>query len=150
MSIHFSFFNLGTRTLTASLPGEPTISPINNIFIFILCNEVGARSPRPLSSLGRGFPAPTIDYRPSTIDPLLFRVLNGPHFPDHRNLDLPGILHTLLNLLADIPGQDYRVIVGNPLRLDNNPDLPAGLDGVRLLHPFKRIGNGLQLSQFLD
>ena len=64
----------------------------------------------------------------------LLGVLDGLGFPDQIDLDLSGVFQLVLDLLGDLPGQQHHTVLADLLRLDHDADLPAGLDGVGLIH----------------
>src|SRR6476660_8730755 len=50
----------------------------------------------------------------------LSRVLHGPGLPDHRHLDLAGILQLGLDLLRDVARQPQSLVVRDAGRLDDD------------------------------
>src|SRR3972149_367396 len=72
----------------------------------------------------------------------LFRVLHGPRLADDGDLDLARVGQLLLDLLDDVAGQPGRGQVVDLLRADEDPDLPAGLDGERAGGGTERFGVG--------
>src|SRR6201995_2590201 len=69
---------------------------------------------------------------------------------DHGDADLARIGQLLLDLLGDVAGDDLGLDVVHAVRLDHDPDLPAGLHGEHLLHAFVRGGAPPQPLQPLD
>src|ERR1700749_1999583 len=69
---------------------------------------------------------------------------------DHGDADLARIGQLLLDLLGDVAGDDLSLDVVHAVRLDHDPDLPAGLHGEHLLHTLVRGGDLLQPLQPLD
>ena len=55
-----------------------------------------------------GTRAPTTYDRPPTTLP---RIFDGPGLPDHRDLDLAGILELRLDLLGHVAGEPERLVV---------------------------------------
>src|SRR5215471_3855406 len=78
------------------------------------------------------------------------RVLHGARLPNDRDLDLAGILELRLDLLGHVAGEPERLVVGQARRLDDDPQLPSGLDGERLLDALEAVGDVLELLQALD
>ena len=81
---------------------------------------------------------------------ILFRVLDDLGLPQDVDLDLTGVLHFLLDLLGQVPGQDDHLVLADLLGPHHDPHLAAGLDGVGLIHAGIGAGDGLQLLQTLD
>src|SRR5712691_11959883 len=76
--------------------------------------------------------------------------IDGSALPDHRHLDLAGVLELVLDLASDLVRQkDSRVVVdvGGP---DDHPDLAAGLQRVDLVDTRLRGGELLQCLEPLD
>src|SRR6266536_4029196 len=59
--------------------------------------------------------------------------LGSPRFADHRDPDLPGVGQLVLDLFRHVPGDHLCLDVVDPVWLDHDPDLPAGLHGEHLL-----------------
>src|SRR5215471_8553649 len=78
------------------------------------------------------------------------RVLHGARLPNDRDLDLAGILELRLDLLGHVAGEPERLVVGQARRLDDDPQLPSGLDGERLLDALEAVRDVLELLQALD
>ena len=55
-----------------------------------------------------------------------------------------------LDALGDIAGKDLGAAVVDGVGLDDDADLPAGLDRERLLDAFEGVGDSLQLLESLD
>src|SRR4051794_5942919 len=64
-----------------------------------------------------------------TRGPSLPGKLNRPGLPDHRDLDLPGVLELVLDPAGDVLRQPDRLLVRDLFALDHDPDLAAGLQG---------------------
>ena len=77
-------------------------------------------------------------------------ILDRSCLTDDRNLDLPRELDGALHLPLDLPREGDGLQVGDALRLDDDPHLAAGLDGVGLLDPGEGVADGLQRLQPLD
>src|ERR1700746_2655147 len=60
--------------------------------------------------------------------------LGSPRLPHHRDPDLPGVGQLVLDLLRHVPGDHLCLDVVDPVRLDHDPDLPAGPHRADLLH----------------
>src|SRR5229473_802105 len=131
-----SRFSPGRIALTASRPGWPTTSATNRM-------RKSSATTR-LSGKKKGEPdlGPPFDW--------LFGVLDGPRLADHRDPDLPGKAQLSLDAFGDVSRHQLGSGVIDLLRLDQDPDLAAGLDGVGLLGSLERVGNLLQLFQPLD
>src|SRR2546423_9984582 len=69
---------------------------------------------------------------PRVAGPLL-RVLDRARLPDHRHLDLAGVLELLLDLAGDLVREQDRAVVVDRARLHHHPDLAARLHGVDLV-----------------
>src|ERR1700742_2607413 len=76
--------------------------------------------------------------------------LHGAGLADHGDADLARVGQLLLDLLGDVAGDDLSLDVVHAVRLDHDPDLPAGLHGEHLLHALVRTGDLLQPLQPLD
>ena len=66
------------------------------------------------------------------------------------HFDGAGVFQLVLNPFDDLVGQERHLLVFDLFRLDDNPDLAAGLDGVALFDAIEGRGNLLQLFQPLD
>src|ERR1700761_6890456 len=75
---------------------------------------------------------------------------HGAGLADHGDADLARIGQLLLDLLGDVAGDDLGLDVVHAVRLDHDPDLPAGLHGEHLLHALVGDGDLLQPLQPLD
>src|SRR5213594_3602485 len=78
------------------------------------------------------------------------RVLDGSRLPDHGDLDLPGILELGLDLPRDVSREPESFVVGDPVGLDDDAQLPARLDRERLLDALEAVGDVLELLEPLD
>ena len=87
---------------------------------------------------------------PAALLQFLFRVLDDLGLPQDVDLDLTGVLHFLLDLLGQVPGQDDHLVLADLLGPHHDPHLAAGLDGIGLIHAGIGAGDGLQLLQTLD
>ena len=74
----------------------------------------------------------------------------GPGLADHGDADLARVGELLLDLLGDVAGDHLGLDVVDPVGLDHDPDLAAGLHGEDLLHAFVAAGDLLQPLQALD
>src|SRR5690606_30677124 len=119
------FRRTGSRRRTARRAVFPTTSPTNRM-----------RTARPpcisRRRCGHRRPAPAPPQRRS---PRLPGVVHGPRLPDHHDLDLARILHLVLNAAGDVPGQRVGLVVADAVRLDDDPHLAPGVDGIGLLDP---------------
>src|SRR5438132_719525 len=106
---------------SARRPGEPTTSPTKRMF------------------MERKFPIPG-----------LTGVLDRARLADHRDFDLPGILQLRLDLPRNVARQPESLVVRDPIGLDDDPQLPARLDGEGFLHPLETVGDVLELLEPLD
>src|SRR5690554_3843157 len=77
--------------------------------------------------------------------PRLFGVIHRPGLPYYRNLNLSGIFQFFFYLLRDLLSRTHGSGVIDLFRFNHDPDLPAGLDGIDLLHSAEGIGDILQL-----
>src|SRR3954452_16623332 len=77
-------------------------------------------------------------------------VVSRARLPDHRHLDLPGVLELLLDLAGDLVGEEHGAVVIERARLDHHADLAAGLHGVDLVHPVVPGRDLLEVAQALD
>src|ERR671918_1143026 len=82
--------------------------------------------------------------------PPLPRELRRARLPDHRDLDLPGVLELLLDLLRDVTRDRLRLEVVDVLRRHQHADLAAGLHREDLLDALVRRADLLQPLQALD
>src|SRR5450756_1291004 len=80
----------------------------------------------------------------------LFGVFDGPGLAHHGDADLAGETELAFDALRDVPRHELSSGVVDLLRLDQDPNLAAGLDGVGLLDTLERIGDLLQLFEPLD
>src|SRR6266849_2067781 len=78
------------------------------------------------------------------------RVFDGPRLADHCDPDLAWKAKLRFDSLSDVSRHQLGSRVVDLLRLDQDPNLAAGLDGVRLLDALERVGDFLQLFQPLD
>src|SRR5208282_3182144 len=77
-------------------------------------------------------------------------VLYRPGLPDDGNLDLAGIAEVLLDLFSHLPAQQCGFLVVDLIRLHDEPDFPARLDGVGFTDAAEGEGHLLQVFQALD
>src|SRR3954454_11977749 len=87
--------------------------------------------------------------RPRT-EPASLGVVRGPALADHGHLDLAGIVELLLDVARDLVRQERGSVVVDLLRLDDHADLPAGVDGVDLVHADVAPGDLLELREPID
>src|SRR5205807_10213721 len=74
----------------------------------------------------------------------------GRGLADHGDADLARVGELLVDLLGDVAGDHLGVDVVDPVGLDHDPDLPAGLHGEDLLDALVAAGDLLQAFQALD
>jgi hypothetical protein len=86
---------------------------------------------------------------PGERGPRLSREVNGPRLPDHRDLDLTGVLELVLDPPGDILRQPDRGFVGDAIALDHDPDFAPGLKGEGFRDAFERIGDPFQFLERL-
>src|SRR5713226_1022634 len=144
-----SRFSPGRIALTASRPGWPTTSATKRMRKSSATRLKSIATPHPPGSLR----ARVKKERGARLGPpfdWLFGVFDGPRLADHRDPDLPGKAQLSLDAFGDVPRHQLGSGVIDLLRLDQDPDLAAGLDGVRLLDSLERVGDLLQLFQPLD
>src|SRR4051794_7008885 len=77
------------------------------------------------------------------------REVDRPALPDHRHLDLTGVLELLLHVARDPVREQRRLVVVDLLGLDDHADLAAGLHRVDLLDALVALGDLLELAQAL-
>src|SRR3989337_3634743 len=77
---------------------------------------------------------------------VLPRVVDRPRLADDGDLDRPGVLHPLFDLLGHVARQAGGRQVVDILRRDDDPDLPPGLQGEALLNSHEGIGDLLQTA----
>ena len=80
----------------------------------------------------------------------LFCVFNSPGLAHHGDANLTGKAELRFDSLGDVPRHQLSSAVVDLLGLDQDPDLAASLDGVRLLDSLERIGDLLELLEPLD
>src|ERR1700674_412050 len=80
----------------------------------------------------------------------LLGVFNSSSVPDDGASDLARKAQLGLDPFRDVPRHQLGSGVVDLLRLDQDPDLAPGLDGVGLLDPLEGICDLLQLLQPLD
>src|SRR5690348_14155382 len=78
------------------------------------------------------------------------REVARPRLADHGDLDLSGIRHLLLDLARDVPGEQRGLVVRHRSRVDDDPDLAAGLYGERPLDTAERVADPLEILEPLD
>src|SRR5256885_3789992 len=86
--------------------------------------------------------------RPIAVPSMSFALLGNVHRPClayHHDLDLPRILHVLLNAARDALGEVVRRAVVDRGRRDHDAHLPARLDREHLLHPRELARDALQV-----
>src|SRR5438445_13552996 len=74
-------------------------------------------------------------------------VFDGPRLADHGDSDLTWKAQLRFDALGDVPRHELGSRIVDLLRLDQDPDLAAGLDGIGLLAALERVGDPLQLLQ---
>src|SRR3989475_1739157 len=79
-----------------------------------------------------------------------FRVLDRPGLPHHGDADLTGEAELRLDALGDVARHQLSGRVVDLFGFDQDPDLAAGLDRVRLLDALEGVGDLLQLLEPLD
>src|SRR5438552_11733185 len=80
----------------------------------------------------------------------LLCVFRGAGLTNYRDPDLAGVAQLTLDALGDVAGHELRGRVVDLVWTDQDPDLPAGLDRIRLLDALEGVGDLLQLLQALD
>ena len=81
---------------------------------------------------------------------LLLCVIDCTRFAYHVDLDLAGIIQLVLDLLGDFAGEKHHLVVRNLLRIDDNANLAACLNGKRTGNTGRLVGDALELLQTLD
>src|SRR2546430_13125538 len=117
-----------TCRATVLRPGSPMMSPMKRIFIYTSPPQALLHPPAP--SLPRQAPCP----RDAAFSRVSLRDVGKAAFADDRDLDLAGIRQLLLDLAGQVAGQDRAFRVRDRVLLHDDPDLPASLNGVGLLH----------------
>ena len=74
----------------------------------------------------------------------LLRRFHSPCFANYGHLDLAGILEIVFDPLGDILRQPDGAQVVHIVRLNQNPDLAAGLDGIGLRYAGERVADIFQ------
>src|SRR5690606_32073166 len=77
-------------------------------------------------------------------------VVGGPELPDHRDLDLTGVLQVVLELAGDLTGEVASLEVGDVARVDQHTDLASGLQGELLFDSRELECDPLETLQPLD
>ena len=77
-------------------------------------------------------------------------VLGRPRFAHNGDLDLTRVLHSLLDLLADIASDSHGFEVVDDFWANDDSDLAAGLDGERALDALVAFCDVLQRLKPLD
>ncbi len=80
----------------------------------------------------------------------LLCVVDRTRLPNHADLDLAGVFEFRLDALGNVLCEDHRVAVADTVRLDDDANLAAGLDGIGRIHAFKGIRNLFELFKTLD
>src|SRR3989441_6389851 len=80
----------------------------------------------------------------------LLGVLHRARLADDRHLDLPRVLHRLLDLLRDVAREPRGLQVVELVGLHDDADLAPRLDRERLLDAFEAVRDALQLLEPLD
>src|ERR1700730_14584479 len=134
----------------ARLPGAPTTSPTKRIFIKSggRCQVAGVRPGSSRSPITYHLSPITYHLSPTTYH--LPCVLHRPRLPNHCHFDLSWVLQLRFDLLRNVAGEPERLVIRYASRLDDDPELPARLDGERLLDSLESIGDVLELLEPLD
>src|SRR3954452_7572333 len=80
----------------------------------------------------------------------LTSVVGRPRLPDHRDLDLAGVLELLLDLAGDLVAEQHGAVVVERAGHDHHADLAAGLHRVDLVDAVVAGGDLLEVAQALD
>ena len=80
----------------------------------------------------------------------LFGVFNRAGLTHDVDLDLPGIIQLILDLLDDLAGDNHHSVVIDHIGLEHNPHLASGLNGEALFNAVEGGGNLLKLLKTLD
>ena len=80
----------------------------------------------------------------------LFCVVDGAGLANHVDLDLAGVIQLVLDLLCDVACQKNHCVVGYLVRVDDDADLAAGLNGKGARNARRFVRDALQLFQTLD
>src|ERR1035437_617988 len=125
----------GKIASTARRPGLPMRSPI------IRMRQTPRADPAAPSDPG----APAVD---ATVS--LLGVFDGSRLADDRHLDLARGGKTGLDLLDDVASQPGCAHIVDLLRLDQDSNLSAGLDGEASLDAIEAFGDGLEILEPAD
>src|SRR5262245_24496989 len=86
-----------------------------------------SQGPHPRSPLARRRGGAAVRSAASLGPQALFCVVNGAGFADDRDFDLSRIFELVLDAAGDVFREPDRLLVGDLLTLDHDPDLAAGL-----------------------
>src|SRR5712691_6823663 len=134
----------GTCRATVLRPGSPMTSPMKRIFICTRPPRASSHPPAP------SLPRQALGPWDAAFARVSLRYVGKPTLTNDRDLDLAGIRQLLLDLAGQVAGQDGAFGVRDRVLPYNHPDLPAGLDGVGLIHALVVHGQLLQLLEALD
>lgn len=81
---------------------------------------------------------------------MLFRVIHGTGFADHRDLDLSRIVHLFFDPSADVAAEHLRLRFGNLLRLNHYADFSACLKCKAGFHAGELIGDIFKLFKTFE
>src|SRR5206468_5086748 len=97
----------------------------------------------------RSLRSPTVDAATAGGKPAapLLGIVDGPRFPDDRDLDLTGVLELVFDSSRDVLGKPDSLFVGNFLAFDHDADFAAGLQCEGLRHALERVGDPLELFE---
>src|SRR3990172_4034931 len=143
-----------SKSSRATGPVSPTppaaFSPLAMTRSTSRCDRSRDRNSRPALLPG----LPTTSPRKSTpigcLSPGLPGVFNGARLADHGDADLTGIGQFGLDLFRDVPREHRGHLVAHLVAVDDDANLPPGLDGVGLLHPRERLRDLFQVLQTLE
>src|SRR4051812_20477394 len=77
-------------------------------------------------------------------------VVRRPRLPDHRDLDLAGVLELLLDLPGDLVREQDGAVVVEGAGVEHDADLAARLHRVDLVHALMAGRDVLEVAQALD
>src|SRR5580765_7255810 len=80
----------------------------------------------------------------------LLRVVDGTGFANDRHFDLAWVLELVLYAARDVLREPHRLLVGDLLALDHDPNLAAGLQREGLRHALEGVGDPFELLEPLD
>ena len=81
---------------------------------------------------------------------VLFCVIDGAILADEVHLDLTGIFQIGFKALGNIVGDNDHLIIADQLRLNDDANLTAGLNGKGIFYAGEGVGDFFQLLQTFD